>query len=113
MTRLGAFLSGIPIAAMLAGTIAYAVGYRDGAAPIVHPSLAPSGTVVVAAPSADPDEAAHQLALRIKDEAVSKCELGGGHPAIGFGTTVICIKPQCVDWERDPGFQPFKFGGSK
>ena len=91
---LGAFLLG---AAILWGA-------RDRAATAPTASSAPA--VIPMDKAIDPDD----VALRIKNDALERCEKGGGYPAMGFGFTVICLKPQCVDWTRVPGFQPFGSG---
>jgi hypothetical protein len=45
-----------------------------------------------------------RLALAVKDEAIRRCEVGGGIVAMGFGYHVVCLKPQSVEWVRDPHF---------
>jgi hypothetical protein len=46
---------------------------------------------------------AHDLpgdaAIARKDTDVDRCRVGGGHPVMGFGFTVVCLKPAMVEWE--------------
>jgi hypothetical protein len=82
---------------------------RDDAEPA--PSASSSAQPVVApVPSVETEDEQQARAIAIKDVALARCEVGGGIPAMGFGFTVICLKPQCVEWTRDPHFPPFKTG---
>lgn len=73
------------------------------------PMPAPS---IAAEPSTPPPsiEEANARAIAIKDEALTRCHTSGGIPAMGFGFTVICLKPQSVSWTREPHFPPFESG---
>jgi hypothetical protein len=64
---------------------------------------------VIAAESVsdDPDL---DRAVAVRNEAIERCVVGGGIVSMGFSTRVVCLKPSCVEWERDPHFPPFKSG---
>jgi hypothetical protein len=99
------------------GVTAFCAGASNGSRSAIAPP--PSGSApdpirtavdpVVALPP-DPE---FDRAVAIKNEAIAKCDFGGGIVAMGFGTHVICLKPQCVEWTRDPHFPPFKTGLAK
>ncbi len=84
------------------------IAAEPSAPPPIRTALAPEHGGPVTPPASYEEENARAIA--IKNVALSRCETGGGIPAMGFGFTVICLKPTCVDWTREPHFPPFQSG---
>ena len=75
-------------------------------------STVPSSSAAAPKPevTALPPDPEFDRAVAIKNESIARCEVGGGIVAMGFGTHVVCLKPQCVEWTRDPHFPPLRTG---
>jgi hypothetical protein len=79
------------------------------ASALVFPDTEPARSASSSAPPISlPPDPEFDRAVAIKNESIAKCEIGGGIVAMGFGTHVVCLKPQCVEWTRDPHFPRMK-----
>jgi len=72
------------------------------------PSIpAPVTTVAPEPPKIDrsEEERAYAQASERKSASIERCEKQGGTAAVGFGTTVVCVKAM---WVEDPKFPPWR-----